>query len=200
MRQKKGNEASLIEGHVLRADAQRNHDLLVETASAAFAECGVDAPMKLIADRAGVGVGTLYRRFPKRSDLIVAVFRHEVEGCAYAADTLATEYPPFEALARWMDRYVALIVTKRGLAKALHSGEPAYEDLPAFFEGSLVPPLQGLLESADDDIRADILASELLRAVALLCAPSADGNLVQTRRMVALLMNGLRIAANSQSR
>jgi AcrR family transcriptional regulator len=200
MRQKKGNEASLIEGHVLRADAQRNHDLLVETASGVFAECGVDAPMKLIADRGGVGVGTLYRRFPKRSDLIVAVFRREVEGCAYAADTLATEYPPFEALARWMDRYVALIVTKRGLAKALHSGEPAYEDLPAFFEGSLVPPLQGLLKSADDDIRADISASELLRAIALLCAPAADGNLVQTRRMVALLMNGLRIAAHSQSR
>ena len=66
----------------LRADAKRNHDLLIDVAATVFAELGVDAPIKEIASRAGVGVGTFYRRFPKRSDLIVAVFRREVEACA----------------------------------------------------------------------------------------------------------------------
>lgn len=154
--------------------------------------------MKQIADRAGVGVGTLYRRFPERSDLIVAVFYREVDGCADAAQILLAEHEPFEALSRWIDRYLGLIVTKRGLAKALHSREPAYEALPGYFEEHLVPPLKGLLTAAGDEIRADISAAELLRAVALLCSPATSGDFAQTRRMVALLINGLRVPVGSR--
>jgi AcrR family transcriptional regulator len=179
----------------IRADARRNYGALVEAAVAVFAASGVDAPMKEIADRAGVGVGTVYRRFPKRSDLIVAVFRHEVDSCAGAAGLLATDHEPFEALSRWVGRYVELIVTKRGLATALHSDEPAYESLSAYFVDRLVPPLQGLLKAAGREIRANLSAAELLRAVALLCAPAASGDFAQTRRMVAVLLNGLRAPA-----
>jgi len=178
----------------IRADAQRNYDALVEAAVAVFAASGVDAPIKEIADRAGVGVGTVYRRFPTRSDLIVAVFHREVDDCAEAAGRLAADHDPFEALSHWIERYLNLIVTKRGLATALHSGEPAYESLPAYFENRLLPPLQGLLEAAGSEIRADVAAAELLRAVALLCAPAASGDFAQTRRMVALLLNGLRVS------
>jgi AcrR family transcriptional regulator len=185
---------------LIRADARRNYDALVEAAVAVFASSGVDAPMKKIADRAGVGVGTVYRRFPKRSDLIVAVFRHEVDSCADAAGLLATDHEPFEALSRWVERYVELIVTKKGLATALHSGEPAYESLSAYFEDRLVPPLQGLLGAAGREIRANMSAAELLRAVALLCAPAASGDFAQTRRMVAVLLNGLRVPRSSRGR
>jgi AcrR family transcriptional regulator len=181
----------------LRADARRNYDALVEAAAAVFAASGVDVPMKEIADRAGVGVGTVYRRFPKRADLIVAVFRREVESCANAARALASDHEPLEALSRWIARYLDLIVTKRGLATALHSDEPAYESLPAYFEGRLLPPLRGLLEAAGSEIRADISAAELLRAVALLCAPAATGDFAQTRRMVAVFLNGLRVPFGS---
>jgi len=177
----------------LRADAQRNHDALVDAAAAVFAASGVGAPIKEIADRAGVGVGTVYRRFPMRSDLIVAVFRREVDGCADAARILAADYEPFEALSRWIERYLDLIVTKRGLAAALHSGETAYRSLPGYFEERLVPTLQSLLRAAGSEIRADITAAELLRAVPLLCLPATAGDLAQTRRMVALLINGLRV-------
>jgi AcrR family transcriptional regulator len=179
----------------LRADAQRNYDALAEAAAAVFAASGVDAPIKEIADRAGVGVGTVYRRFPKRSDLIVAVFRREVDACAGAADIFAAEYEPFEALTGWIQRYLDLIMTKRGLAAALHSGEPAYESLPGYFEERLVPSLQGLLEAAGSTIRADISAKELLRAVALLCSPATSSDFAQTRRMVALLIKGLRVSS-----
>jgi AcrR family transcriptional regulator len=178
---------------MIRADARRNYGALVEAAVAVFAASGVDAPMKAIADRAGVGVGTVYRRFPKRSDLIVAVFRHEVDSCADAAGRLVADREPFEALSRWIERYVDLIVTKRGLATALHSDDPAYESLSAYFEDRLVPPLQRLLRAAGHEIRADMSAAELLRAVALLCAPAASGDFAQTRRMVTVLLNGLRV-------
>ena len=104
----------------IRADAQRNLDALLEAALAVFSTSGVDAPVREIAVRAGVGVGTVYRHFPERSDLIAAVFRREIDACANAAPILAAEHAPGEALARWMQRYAAFIATKRGLATALH--------------------------------------------------------------------------------
>ena len=191
------NEAQNGSRQPLRADARRNYDSLVEAAVAVFAASGVDAPIKEIADRAGVGVGTVYRRFPKRSDLIVAVCRHEIDGCADAAQILASEYGAFEALSRWIQRYLDLILAKRGLAAALHSGEPAYQSLPGYFEQRLVPPLESLLQAAEGEIRVDVVATDLLRAVALLCSPAPLGDFAQTRRMVALLINGLRVPTNS---
>jgi AcrR family transcriptional regulator len=177
----------------LRADAQRNHTALIEAAVQVFRDMGVDAPMKDIAEKADVGVGTVYRRFPKRSDLIIAVFRHEVDACAAAADAIAADHASFDALLRWIDRYVELIVTKRGLAAALHSDEPAYESLAEYFEDTLVPPLTALLSFARDEIKVEVSPSELLRAVGRLCGPASQGDFSQTQRMVALLINGLRV-------
>ncbi len=185
-----GVEASVV---TLRADAQRNHDALVLAAASVFAAVGVDAPIKDIADQASVGVGTVYRRFPKRSDLIVAVFRYEVDSCAQAAETLAAQYTPFEALTHWIDRLLDLIITKRGLAAALQSDAPAYAALRTDFEARLVPSLKRLMEAAAGDVCADISATELWRAVSLLCAPATAGKFEETRRMVALLVNGLRV-------
>jgi AcrR family transcriptional regulator len=76
----------------VRADAQRNLDALLQSAKAVFATSGVDAPVREIAERAGVGIGTFYRHFPQRSDLIAAVFRHEIDACAEAASILAAEH------------------------------------------------------------------------------------------------------------
>jgi AcrR family transcriptional regulator len=160
---------------------------------AVFATSGVDAPMREIAERAGVGVGTLYRHFPKRVDLIVAVFRHEVDACADAASLLAAAHPPEEALTRWIARYIDLIATKRGLAATLHGGDPAYDGLPAYFEDRLSPALDGLLRAvaAEGRIRHDVSARDLLWAVASLCAPTRAGDPVLARRMIGLLLDGL---------
>jgi AcrR family transcriptional regulator len=122
----------------LRADAKRNIDSLLEAAKTVFATSGVDAPAKEIADLAGVGVGTLYRHFPQRSDLVKAVFQREVDACADAASALAAAHEPGEALARWVRRYTEFVATKRGLAAALHSGDPAFDALPGYFMGRLV--------------------------------------------------------------
>lgn len=176
----------------LRADARRNHDALVTAAATVFATAGVNAPIKEIADQAGVGVGTFYRHFPTRADLIVAVLRQEVDGCAEAADTLVAHYPPFEALTRWIDRFLDLVVKKRGLAAALQSDAPGHAALRADFEARLVPSLQGLMNAAVGEVRAGISAAELWQAIALLCGAAAPRDFDSTRRMVALLINGLR--------
>jgi AcrR family transcriptional regulator len=181
----------------VRADAQRNIDTLLQTAMAVFATAGVNAPVREIAEKAGVGIGTVYRHFPQRVDLIAAVFRHEVDACADAASLLATEHAPGEALARWMQRYVDFIAAKRGLAAALHSGNPAFDTLPAYFEKRLRPALQTLLEAAAaaGQVRADVEPYDLLRAVGSLCMPGNDGDPAHARRMVALLVDGLRYGA-----
>lgn len=182
----------------LRADAQRNMDALLEAALAVFATSGVDAPVREIASKAGVGVGTVYRHFPQRADLIVAVFRHQVDACADAAPVLTAKYAPGEALALWMQRYADFIATKRGLATALHSGDPAYNTLPTYFDLRLRPALQALLDAAASvgEVRTDIEPNDLLKAVASLCM-MADGDRTDyVRRMVALLVDGLRYTTN----
>ncbi|KAB8315325.1 TetR/AcrR family transcriptional regulator [Tolypothrix campylonemoides VB511288] len=182
----------------VRADAQRNTDALLEAALAVFATSGVDAPVREIAVRAGVGVGTVYRHFPQRSDLIAAVFRHEVDACADAAAEFAAEYEPGEALTRWLQRYATFIGTKRGLATALHSGDPAFDALPAYFDSQFRPALQSLLETAINagEIRK-VQPEDLLRAVANLCVPPRDGGDDHALRMIELLIDGLRYGAKS---
>jgi AcrR family transcriptional regulator len=182
----------------LRADAQRNIDVLLEEAKAVFATSGVDAPVREIATRAGVGVGTFYRHFPRRSDLIAAVFRREVDACAAAAPTLARQHEPGPALERWLWRYTTFIAAKRGLAAALHSGDPAFDALPAYFQAHLGPALQSLLSAAAaaGAIRADVQPNDLLRAVANLCVPPSDEEGAgHSKRMIALLLDGLRYGA-----
>jgi hypothetical protein len=107
-------------------------------------------------------------------------------------------YEPGEALARWMQRYVDFIAAKRGLAAALHSGNPAYESLPAYFEKRLNPALITLLETATaaGEVRADVEPDDLLRAAASLCTALHNGDPVHARQMVALLVDGLRYRAS----
>lgn len=183
----------------MRADAQRKMNALLEAAMAVFAESGVDAPVREIAHRAGVGLGTVYRHFPERSDLIVAVFQSQVDACATAAANFASKYEPGEALARWMQRFVDFVATKRGLAAALHSGNPAYSALPAYFDKYLKPTLEGLLDSAVKAkvVRPGVDAGDLLRAVATLCH-GPHGEPAYARRMAQLLVDGLRYGASTE--
>lgn len=185
----------------VRADARRNVDALLEAATAVFAASGVDAPVREIAARAGVGVGTVYRHFPQRSGLVAAVFRREVDACAAAAPALAAAYAPGDALARWLRRYTAFIATKRGLAAALHSGDPAFEALPAYFAQHLGPALDALLAAAvaAGSARGDVDPIDLLRAVANLCLPADALATGHAQRMVALLIDGLRCGGTASA-
>lgn len=185
---------------VVRADAQRNLEQLLEAAKAVFAVSGVDAPVREIALKAGVGVGTFYRHFPDRAGLIAAVFRREVDACADAAPQLSADYPPFEAMARWIQLFAGFIITKRGLASALHSGSPAFESLPAYFDQHLRPTLAGLLAAAtaSGEARTDVEADDIIGAVASLCSATKAGKPDHARRMIALFVDGLRFVPAHQ--
>jgi AcrR family transcriptional regulator len=178
----------------VRADAQRNMDALLTAAAEVFATSGVDAPVREITAKAGVGTGTLYRHYPLRSDLVAAVFRHELDACADAAAVLAEQHEPMEALSRWLERLQGFFATKRGLSAALHSGDSAYENLPDYFRSRLVPALGLLLEraAAAGEIRTDVQPEELLNAVAQLSMGGPATSQGYAARMIQLLLNGLR--------
>lgn len=181
----------------VRADAQRNEDAVLEAAKEIFAISGVDAPVREIAAKAGVGVGTLYRRFPKRSDLVAAVFRREVDACTAEASVLSATKTPGDALILWLRRYTAFLTTKRGLASALHSGDPAFDALPAYFQANFEPALEALLNAAVSagEIRSGIAPFDLLRAIGNLSVAADSDGADHTRRMVDLLIDGLRFGS-----
>ncbi|WP_407674449.1 TetR/AcrR family transcriptional regulator [Nonomuraea glycinis] len=185
-------------GHVpvrsKRADAVRNRQALLAAAAAVFVTSGVDAPIREIAARAGVGMGTIYRHFATRADLVVAVYRHQVEACAEAGPTLlATADSPFAALRQWVDLFVGFLVTKHGLANALRSDSSGYNALHTYFLDRLVPVLAQLLDAAVDagEISPGTQAYELMRGIGNLCAGGDSDPHYEPRRMVALLLTGL---------
>ncbi|MFC9970247.1 TetR/AcrR family transcriptional regulator [Spirillospora sp. NPDC127200] len=179
-----------------RADARRNKEALLDAAAAAFVASGVEAPVRDIAARAGVGMGTIYRHFPTRADLIIAVYRHQVEACAEAGPVLLADSPsPHVALARWTELFVDFLVTKHGLAAALRSDEAGFETLHAYFLDRLVPVCARLLDAAAaaGEIRSDLDPYELMRGVGNLCIGADSDPRYDARRLVQILVAGLRL-------
>jgi AcrR family transcriptional regulator len=188
-------EAAGTASRVKRADARRNEKTLLDAAAEVFVASGVDAPIRDIAAKAGVGTATIYRHFPTRADLIIAVYRHQVEGLAQAGpDLLAAAESPYAALRQWVDLFVDFLVTKHGLAAVLQSDDSCFDPLHAYFLERLVPVCNQLLEAtvAAGEIRSDMDALQLMRGVGSLCA-GADGKYgYDARRMVDILITGLR--------
>jgi AcrR family transcriptional regulator len=191
-----GESESGATGPRKRADARRNEATLLNAAAAAFVESGVNVPVRDIATRARVGVGTIYRHFPTRADLIVAVYRHQVEACAEAGPTLLAESDtPHHALARWIGMFIDFLATKHGLAEVLRSDDSAFQTLHAYFIDRLVPVCAELLEAtaAAGEIRPGQDAYELLRGVGNLCVGAGSDPRYNPRHLVELLITGLRI-------
>jgi AcrR family transcriptional regulator len=178
-----------------RSDARRNEQALLTAAAEVFVTAGVEAPVRDIAAKAGVGLGTIYRHFPTRADLVIAVYRHQVEACAEAGPALlAAGGTPHAALARWIDLFVDFLVTKHGLAGVLRADNASFEALHAYFLDRLVPVCAQLLEAAaaGGEVRPDIGAFELLYAVGNLCVGAGQDPRYDARRMAGLLVAGLR--------
>src|SRR4051794_36088511 len=158
-------------GRAPRADACRNRDRLLEVASAAFARDGVEASLERIAKDAGVGIGTLYRHFPNRDALMEAVYRHNVDQLLVDADELAENKPPVEALDEFMQRFVAYVATKKGLATHLKTVLGSDSDLFTSSQQRLNATVGRLVDAAiaSGSIRPDADAGDLVRALAGVC-------------------------------
>ena len=177
-----------------RSDARRNNKTLLAAAAAAFIASGVDVPVRDIAARAGVGVGTIYRHFPTRADLIAAVYRHQVEECAQVGSTLlCASDSPLAALTDWIDLFIDFLITKRGLASALQSDSSAFETLHAYFLDRLVPVCAELVNvaAAAGEIVSDIDAYGLMRGIGNLCIGADTDPDYDARRIVRLVIAGL---------
>jgi AcrR family transcriptional regulator len=192
------NDSDRGTGHAAppkRADARRNKATLLDAAAAVFVTSGVQAPVRDIAAEAGVGTATIYRHFPTRADLIIAVYRHQVEACTEAGPVLLTTSPtPHAALARWLNLFVDFLVTKHGLAAALQNGNADFETLHAYFLDRLLPVCTQLLDAAtaSGEIRSDLNAYQLMRGIGNLCIGADSDPRYDARRLVALLVAGLR--------
>ena len=178
-----------------RKDAQRNKETLLDAAAAVFVRSGVEAPVRDIAAEAGVGMGTIYRHFPTRADLIIAVYRHQVEACAEAGPALlASSATPHAALGLWINLFVDFLVTKHGLAAVLQSDSSGFDTLHAYFLDRLVPVCTQLLDAAaaSGEIRTVLEAYELMRGVGNLCIGADSDARYDPRHLVDLLIAGLR--------
>ncbi|MFE4212604.1 TetR/AcrR family transcriptional regulator [Streptomyces sp. NPDC056844] len=178
-----------------RADAVRSRQKLLAAAGEVFVESGVDAPVREIAARAGVGMGTVYRHFPTRADLVVAVFRHQVEECAEAGPRLLADTDsPLSALRRWIDLFVDFLVTKHGLAHSMQSESSGFSALHTFFLDRLLPVAEELLDAAVEagEVRAGIQPYELMRGIGNLCIASDEDPRYDPRRLIGLLLEGIR--------
>ncbi len=173
---------------------RRSEQALLEAAAAVFVTSGVDAPVREIAARAGVGVGTIYRHFPNRSELVVAVYRHQVEACAEAGPRLLAESAsPETAFRAWVALFVEFLVTKHGLADALRGNKAGSDSLHAYFVGRLVPVCDSLLQAAlaAAGATAPVDAYNVLKGIGNLCIGAAGDDRYDESALVQLFVSGV---------
>jgi AcrR family transcriptional regulator len=184
-----------ITGRKPRADAQRNRERVLEVAKQEFTRVGANASLEDIAKKAGVGPGTLYRHFPTREDLLVAVYRSEVEKLAAAERTLADRKAPVEALRAWLLLFVDAVDTKHIIAPVLNTlvGDPkkVFETSYAQIHEALRALVKRAIKSGD--IRKDLDPIDLLRAIVGVANVSASPHWQPSaRRLVDILIAGAR--------
>lgn len=184
-----------IAGQKLRADAERNRARILEVAKQQFTRLGANASLEDIARRAGVGPATLYRHFPAREDLLVAVYRSDMEELAAAERTLADTMSPVEALRAWLLLLVNAVETKHIIAPVLNElvGDP--QKVFKASHGQIHEALRALAKRAvkSGDIRKDLDPIDLLRAIIGVANVSAGPDWPQSaRRLVDILIAGAR--------
>ena len=181
----------------LRADARRNRDLLLAAAKEVFAERGADAPLDDVARRAGVGNATMYRHFPTREELIVAVYSDEVTELCGRGEALLAEERPDDALFVWLEAFTAHVETKRELALALTDDRTGRRsELFGRWHDAMRATAEALLDRArrDGTVRPDVRAADLL-ALANGVALTGDGG-TRTRRLLALVRRGATVSGD----
>ena len=175
----------------LRADARQNRARIIEVARDALTTAN-DASLNSIAKKAGVGPGTLYRHFPTREALILAVYRHEVERLAAHAPQLLAEHPPLRALRLWLDRLAYYGRIKHGVADLLHAltDDGLADETYRLIVGALALLLRACVDAGD--VRADVDPDDVLLMLGFLwrVGPGADGE-ARAARLLDLVIAGL---------
>jgi AcrR family transcriptional regulator len=193
-RSTRGKEDDVVQDQrePLRADAQLNRERILGVAHDALAESG-DASLNSIAKRAGVGAGTLYRHFPTREALILAVYQHEVQGLVESVPALLSEHPPLEALRLWFEELAGYVKIKHGLGDALHAATA--EDIVSETYGPVTNAIGQLLRAGEDagTVRPGLDPGDVLLLMGFLwrTGPGEQGK-AQAARLLDLVIDSLR--------
>jgi AcrR family transcriptional regulator len=177
----------------MRADAQRNQGRLVAAARRVFNEQGGEASMEAIAREAGVGVGTLYRHFPKRIDIVEAVYRNDVDGLVQTAETGVADLEPWDALVAWLEAFVRYARGKRTFLNELHEAFDKNPELKVDSRERIDDALDSVLRRAQQAgaVRTDINGSDLMQLISPMCM-SATLSVGQSERLLVMILDGLR--------
>src|ERR1700727_2322782 len=154
-----------------RADAKRNDERLVAAARTVFAQEGGGASMESIAKEAGVGVGTLYRHFPKRIDVVEAVYREDVDELNSVARSAVAELEPWPALVAWLEAFVRYAAGKKRFLNELHEAFEENPDLQSASRERIVGALSIVLARAQEagEVRTDVDAADLMQLLGSMC-------------------------------
>jgi AcrR family transcriptional regulator len=182
----------------MRADAQRNRELLLGAAVSAFSRNEPEVTLESIAKAAGVGIGTLYRHFPSREALVDAAYRSELARLCDSVPGLLEAMPPDKAMRTWMEEFLEYMTTKRGMSDALRmviasGGNPFAES-----RARLLTAFTMLLSAgaADRTLRRDVDPADLMASISgVSMAVGEPSQREQARRVLDLLMDGLRCGA-----
>ncbi len=181
---------ALLLGRPQRADARRNYDSLLAAARDAFSDVGTSASLEDIARRANVGIGTLYRHFPTRRELLEAVYVNEVEALCQAAVDLS-DLPAWDALVAWLRRFVEYAATKHAIVEELASDSVPFRGCRAEITAAGEPLLRRAQQAGA--ARQDISFDDLLRLFSgITMMPFADPQ--QLERVLVVAIDGLRAA------
>lgn len=185
----------------VRADAQRNRDRLVEAARRAFATGNGKVTLDAVAREAGVGIGTLYRHFPTREDLVEAVYRAQLDSVCASAATLLESTPADQALRAWMDRFADHVAAKREMADTLRAVIASGAVTVGHARERMSAAVRLLLDagSADGTLRRDVRAEDVVAAlVGVFLACGGPGGHEQAARLMDLLLDALRPAPGTR--
>ena len=191
-----GGEARDEAERPMRADARRNRQRLVDAARAVFTEQGASASMEAIAKRAGVGVGTLYRHFPNRFDIVEAVYQDDVDELEDAAHRAVSMVDPWLAVEEFFEAFMSYAHRKSAMMSEL---QQAFEKHPEFrskmrerIDGSFALVIDR--GKAAGVVRPDVEGSDVTELVGPICRNEAIST-VQRQRLVGMILDGLRASA-----
>jgi len=177
----------------MRADAKRNYERLVAAAREVFGREGGGASMEAIAKEAGVGVGTLYRHFPKRIDVVEAVYREDVDELVSVAQSVIADREPWPALVAWLEAFVRYASGKKRFLNELHEAFEKNPDLRVASRERIVGALGIVLIPAQEAgvVRTDVDAPDLMQLLGSMCM-SATLTPDQSGRLLLMIEDGLR--------
>jgi AcrR family transcriptional regulator len=180
----------------MRADARHNYELIVAAAKEVFALEGGGASMEAIAHRAGVGVGTLYRHFPRRIDVVEAVYRTDVDNLVYQAEQAASELEPWRAVVAFLEAFVRYAQGKRTFLNELREALEKNPDLRLDTVERIRHATELVIGRAQSAgvARTDVSGADILQLIGPMCT-SATLSEDQSQRLLSMILDGLQTSS-----